>query len=282
MVNKSLIMLIAKKDIRALSKSRKTWLPMLISSVLICIVMPLCVALLTAYGDVTMLNEDVDVKRMVTAVVEKMPEGDAKEAFLIYEHVGEQFTFFFINYMLVSMFMMITVINSMITATSSFVSEKERGTLETLLFSPISVQGLFIGKALASFLPTILLTYGAYLITFIGTNILLYPKFGTLFMFNQMWLILLIWVMPMILIFTILINILISSKTKTFQEAQQMGGLLVLPVVGILVSQASGLIFVNEKVLMLAGGVMMITNLLMLTIIVKKASRNELFEKQIH
>lgn len=279
-MNKRIFKAMLKKDFKNLLDSKKTWIPMLMSTILLCIIIPIVIAYLGTFTN-TLVAEDETVNKLTTLIVHQMPDGEAKNKISSLDNLNEKFTFFFLNYMAISMFIMVAVINSMVTATSSFVGEKERGTLETLLFSPLSIKDLFLGKIVASFIPSILLMYVAFAITFSVINFMLYPIYGILFMFNSLWAVLLFWLIPIVLLLTILINVLISSKTKTFQEAQQLGGLLVLPIVGFIITQSVGLIFISTLTLALSGGVLLVISILLLTVIVKKTTRNILFENQI-
>ncbi|WP_142922556.1 hypothetical protein [Neobacillus notoginsengisoli] len=88
-------------------------------------------------------------------------------------------------------------------------------------------------------------------------------------------------VTPALVLFTIILNVLVSAKVKTFQEAQ-FGGLLVLPVVGILISQATGLFFLSPLILVMIGVLLLAANAVLLKVITKFNQRNALFESQIH
>ena len=51
---------------------------------------------------------------------------------------------------------------------------------------------------------------------------------------------------------TVLLNVLISVKNvKTYQEAQNLGGIIVLPVIGMMVGQVSGLFLVGVQLTLL-------------------------------
>lgn len=267
---------------KSLWLSKKAWMPMVIVSLLLCIMLPTAISYVGTYTSNFSMGEANDVQKVVDAISDKLPDGEFKEKITEFKELGKQFTLFFLSYMMVSVFLMVTVINSMVTSTSSFVGEKERGTLETLLFSPITVKELFLGKVLASFIPSIVLTYGAYIICLIIVNIITYPIFQTILMVNSMWIILMFWLIPALVLFNILLNVLISAKMKTFQEAQQLGGLLVLPFVGLIVSQMTGLFLISPTILFVFGIVLFVLNILLLFIVTKTNQRNSLFENQIH
>lgn len=281
-MNKSVIKSIVKKDFRSILSSKRTWMPMIIISTLLCIIMPIAFSYFGTNTNSFESGQGESIKKMINMMFSHIPDGKMKTELLQLHTAGKQFTFFFLNFMLISIFLMVTVINSMVTSTSSFVGEKERGTLETLLFSPISIKELFIAKVLASFVPSISITYIAYLLSFTIVNAINYHIYHMIFMFNTMWIILMFWVIPSLVLLIILFNVLISAKVKTYQEAQQFGGLLVLPVVGLVVSQSSGLFLISPVLLLVVGGILFILDILLLSFISKFNQRNSLFEKQIH
>ena len=55
------------------------------------------------------------------------------------------------NYILPMFFLIIPIMASSIMAASSFVGEKEKHTLETLFYAPLSMEQIFRSKVLASF-----------------------------------------------------------------------------------------------------------------------------------
>jgi ABC-2 type transport system permease protein len=173
------------------------------------------------------------------------------------------------------------VINSMMIALNSFVGEKERGTLESLLFAPITVKELFVGKVLSAFVPTMVLTIGSFILFGVITTVITYPMFDAFIFPNTNWLLLVFWLSPIITLFTILIEVLVSARSKSFQEAQQIGGLVILPIVGLFVGQATGMLLISPVILLIVGLVLLVINLLLLFLISKYNNRNTLFESQV-
>ena len=57
-----------------------------------------------------------------------------------------------LNYIMPLFFVMIPIMASSVMAASSFVGEKEKNTLETLLYCPMPLKDIFTAKILASFL----------------------------------------------------------------------------------------------------------------------------------
>ena len=69
----------------------------------------------------------------------------------------------FLNYIMPIFFLVIPVMTSSITAATSFVGEKEKRTLETLLYCPLTLRQIFIAKVLASFSLSILVSFISFL-----------------------------------------------------------------------------------------------------------------------
>ncbi|OLS41862.1 ABC transporter permease subunit [Bacillus sp. MRMR6] len=281
MVNKATILTIARKDMKATFSSKKIWVPMMIVAIILCVIVPSGFAYFGLHFDLIGKSGE-DIEKPINAFIEKFPVDEMKNTLAALPTMGYKFTYFFLNFMMIPFFLMVAIINSMVTSSNSFVGEKERNTLETLLFAPISIRDLFIGKVLASLVPTLAISFIAFLINLIIVNIITYPYFGEILFINSTWLTLMFWVIPTLVLFNIILNVLISAKVKSFQEAQQFGGILVLPIVGIVISQASGLFFLSPIILFIIGLVLLIANVFLLKLVAKFNQRNTLFQSQIH
>lgn len=280
-MNKNIILTIARKDIKATFSSKKVWVPMIIVALLLCIVIPSCIAFFGLRFDIVGTSAQ-DIEKPINAFIKDFPNEDMRNTLAVLPTLSYKFVYFFLTFMMIPFFLMVAIINSMVTSANSFVGEKERNTLETLLFAPISIKDLFLGKVLASLIPTLSISFAAFIISFILVNIIAYPYFKVILYLNSTWMILMFWVIPILVMFNIILNVLISAKVKTFQEAQQFGGLLVLPIVGIIISQASGMFFLSPLLLFLIGAGLLIANLVLIKLVTKFNNRNTLFQSQIH
>ena len=280
-MNKNIILTIVQKDIKATFSSKKVWVPMIITALLICIVIPSCIAFFGLRFDLVGSSAQ-DIEKPINAFINEFPNEEMRNTLSALPTLNYKFVFFFLTLMMIPFFLMVAIINSMVTSSNSFVGEKERNTLETLLFAPISIKDLFLGKVLASIIPTLCISFAAFIISFIIVNIITYPYFKVILYFNSTWMILMFWVIPILVLFNIILNVLISAKVKTFQEAQQFGGLLVLPIVGIIISQASGMFFLSPIILFLIGAGLLIANLILIKLVTKFNNRNALFQSKIH
>ncbi|RFU64110.1 ABC transporter permease subunit [Peribacillus glennii] len=280
-MNKHIIKAIAVKDIKSIFSSKKVWIPMVILSFILCIACPGVITYVGIHTD--LLNQpSEDIEKPIQAVIEQFPAEEMRNTLSELPTLGSKFVYYFMHFMLIPLFLMTATIHSMVTASNSFAGEKERKTLETLLFSPISVYDLFLGKVLASLIPTLFMTYCSFIINMAVVNLMANKAFDSLLFLDAGWMVFMFWVIPAVVLFNILLNILVSARVKSFQEAQQFGGIMILPVVGIIISQASGLFFLSPFILFLIGTGLFIGNALLLRFITRFNQRNALFESQIH
>ncbi|WP_405171921.1 ABC transporter permease subunit [Paenibacillus sp. FSL H8-0280] len=277
MNNRQAIRALVRKDIRSVTASVQLWLPMLIVPLIIGIIMPSALLWaasrmeLRSLGNISFLLESLDALTHSGQIPQlaSMPTDN------------HRIVYYLAMYMFAPLFLIIPVMASSILTANSFAGEKERKTLEGLLFTPISMNTLFKGKVLAALIPSILLSWVTFLIYGIIANILMYPMFGTLMFPNLNWIILVVWVVPACSLMVILLNVLISAKVRGFQEAYQLGGLIVLPLIALVAGQASGMLLIGPWMLLIIGAVLLLISVVLLRLVTSWNSRQQLAESQI-
>lgn len=262
---------------KGITSNSQVWLGFIITPLLFCLLMPGGMILAAKYLPIT----DSDLISMLHKVLKSLPDGDIKNTIQTLPSVNHQIIYVVINYFLGSLFLMIPCLNSMTIATNSFVGEKERRTLESLLFAPITVKELFLGKVLAAFIPVMSITLGSFLCFAIVADGLTYSMYDHLLLPNGNWLLMIFWLSPIISLLTILFSVLVSSRVQTFQAAQQLGGLVILPIILLLVSQATGFLVLRPIIVFFIGIGLLIICFIVLQQITKWNNRNVLFEKQL-
>lgn len=149
-------------------------------------------------------------------------------------------------------FLMVPLMCSSVSAASSFVGEKERGTLETLLLTPLSLKQIFKAKVLGCvFLSavTTAISFAAFTVVISIGDIML----GMPFFLNWNWLVLLLLLAPAVTVFGVVFMVLISGKSKSYTESVQTSGYLVLPLVLLFLGQFTGLFQLNALILLLVS-----------------------------
>ncbi len=129
-----------------------------------------------------------------------------------------------LGYLIAPLFLVLPLMLSCIIAAEAFVGEKERKTLEALLYTPATDGELFIGKALAAIIPGIVYTWVNFAIFAVVTNIAGYPVMGRIWFPTASWWGLMIFVVPAVVLLGVAATVIISTRVKTFMEAYQASG----------------------------------------------------------
>jgi ABC-2 type transport system permease protein len=151
---------------------------------------------------------------------------------------------FIATYFLI-LFMLIPTVVPLTMAIYSVIGEKAARTLEPLLATPVGVGDLLFAKSLASTVPSVVVTwaaYGIYLATVIGigseaaANAVTAPR----------WILAIIVLVPLLTLLSVNLGILISTRVNDVRVAQQIGGLVVVPVVGLGIAQVTGRVILDN------------------------------------
>jgi len=131
---------------------------------------------------------------------------------------------------LLILLVMIPVTIPTVTASYSFVGEKVNKSLEPLLATPISDLELLVGKSASIFAVSMIATLGSFVVSVLMVDILTEPVLGYYPLPNVYWIIGMFALAPGMCLMSILFNVLISSRVNDVRVSQQIGGILVLPL----------------------------------------------------
>lgn len=145
--------------------------------------------------------------------------------------------FIVLNFM--AYFLLIPAMVPMALATQSVIGEKQARSLEPQLATPIEVPELLAGKTLAAALPAVTATWGVFVAYGLVNGAIADPRL-TRFVFSETWLFAMVTLVPLICFFSVLLGIVVSSRVSDARTAQQIGGFVVLPIIGIAVAQFFG------------------------------------------
>jgi len=141
--------------------------------------------------------------------------------------------FIVLNFM--AYFLLIPAMVPMAIATQSVIGEKTARSLEPQLATPMEVSELLIGKAIASATPAVLATWGVFLLYGFVNGAIAEPVLTKL-IFNDVWRVAMISLVPLICLLSVLLGIIVSSRVTDARTAQQIGGFIVIPVIGVAVA----------------------------------------------
>lgn len=137
------------------------------------------------------------------------------------------------------LFLCVPIICSVASAACAFVSERESGTLETLMLSSMNTKSVFNAKITACTLVSVAISLISFLvltITLSVADIMLSAPF----FFSMQWLATALLLMPVLSLFSVVFVSLIIRRVRTTAEALQTMGYLILPFVIIYIMQLAG------------------------------------------
>ncbi len=151
---------------------------------------------------------------------------------------------FIATYFLI-LFMLIPTVVPLTMAIYSVIGEKAARTLEPLLAAPVGVGELLFAKSLASTIPSVVVTWIAY-----GIYLASVSSLGSQAAVNAVtaprWILAIVIMVPLLTLLSVNLGILISTRVNDVRVAQQIGGLVVIPVVGIGIAQVTGQVVLNN------------------------------------
>lgn len=228
-----------KKDIHSITSNKQVLTVMLMIPLVFTIVLPTIFVLVTLFAPDAM-EEFEPMLEMISASTQA--------------ESGKQILLeLMVNKIMPAFFMLIPIMASSVMAASSFVGEKEKRTLETLLYSPLSLKEIFQSKILAAFsvgMTVSLISFGVMMLVvelelFFLTGSLLVPDIG--------WVVVMLLIAPAISMIAIGITVQGSAKAQTIEEAQQRAVFLIFPVLALVIGQFSGVIFISIWLLLGIG-----------------------------
>lgn len=157
------------------------------------------------------------------------------------------------NHILPIFFMIIPIMTASVMAASSFVGEKEKRTLETLLYCPLSLKQIYRAKVSAAFLLSMLVSLASFLVMIVVIEAETFFLSGSMVAPNLTWLATLLLIAPAISLIAISIIVRGSAKAQTVEEAQQRSAFLILPILLLIVGQFTGVLLVSFWLLLLLG-----------------------------
>ena len=154
------------------------------------------------------------------------------------------------NYILPVFFLMIPIMTASVMAASSFVGEKEKRTLETLLYCPLSVKQIFQAKVLASFLFSMLVSLISFAAMLTVLELEVFFLTANLVVPGINWLIILALLSPAIALIAVTLIVKGSAKAQSMEESQQGAVFLIIPLLLLIVGQFTGALLLNVWILL--------------------------------
>lgn len=224
---------IIKKDFRIIASNRRLFPALFIVPLVLTIVLP-SIFVITIH----FVPDDPDITKLLSL----LPETARMESLEL------TLSGMILNYILPIFFLIIPIMTASIMAASAFVGEKERHTLETLLYCPLTLKQIFQAKVWASFLLSMLVSVISFAAMFLVIETELFFLAGRLLIPSVSWLVVILLLSP-----AISLIVRGSAKAQSVEESQQAAVFLILPVILPIAGQFTGVFLMNVWILLGLG-----------------------------
>jgi ABC-2 type transport system permease protein len=242
---------LVRRDLLALFGNRTTAIPLLLLPLVIFAGLPTLVGVAPEAINLPVTDLDRLVAALPAVPADLPADPEAQLGYLL------------LVYLLAPMLLVVPVMVSVVAAAGAIAGERERRTLELLLLSPITDRQLVLAKTLGAWLPAVVITLvGAVVYQVVATLAL--ADLGLRPFPNVLWTVLILWVAPALAAAALGAIVLISARVSSFQDAMQLGGVLVLPLVAVAVAQATGVLALGTPTLVGTGAVLWLLAALLL------------------
>jgi len=172
--------------------------------------------------------------------------------------------------------LLIPVMMPALIASYSVVGEREQGTLEPLLSTPLRERELILGKALAVMIPTLVLSYAVFALFLIFVALFAKaPTSSAVFHDGPVLLALLLFA-PLLAGWSIAVGLAASVRANEARVAQQLATLSSFPAIGVVVLMMIRLVHPTFVVAVAFGVGLLLVDALILHITVQMFNRERL------
>lgn len=238
-----------KKDIRSITANKQLLSAMLLVPMVLTIVLPSIFVIGAVLAPESISDFQVLLDMLPT------DSGDNEQQLIL----G-----LLLNKIMPVFFLMIPIMASSVMAASSFVGEKEKHTLETLLYSPLSLKQLFQSKILAGAFVGMAVSYLSFAVMLLVVEAETMLLTGSGIMPDAGWLVIMLLIAPAISLAGIAITVRGSAKAQTVEEAQQRAVFLVFPILALMIGQFGGILLINSWLLLGLGLVLAVVDVLLM------------------
>lgn len=252
------------RDLTAIRRSKAVMIPMVVVPVLLLVLLPMGVGIAArAAGPVDISGVLSRLPGDIAAPIRRLP---AREQLVVLVN----------GYLLAPLFLIVPLMVSAVVAADAFAGEKERRTLEALLHLPAAERDLFVGKLLVAFLPALAASWGGFVAFGVVADVTAWPVLHRLLLPSALWLVMIVWVAPAVAALGLGVMVRVSVRARTAQEANQLGGAVILPIIFLALGQSTGLLLVDLPVALAVGAVLWLGALLLIRGGIRRFTRDRL------
>ncbi len=215
-----------------------------------------------------MLNsDDVLDEGDMSIIPAELQDMEPLHAFLMM--MNDQYLFYFL---LIPMMMPVYI------AAYSIVGEKETKSLEPLLATPISVSELLVAKSIAAVVPPVILTWLSFAVLVSGGYFIM-PEPVFLALIRPVWIAGMLLLSPLLALLSVFSGIIVSSRMNDPRAAQQVTGILVIPIIALSLVVLAGKVFLSVSLVILTAAVTLVLDCVVLYFAVKLFQRETILTR---
>jgi len=174
-------------------------------------------------------------------------------------------------------FLILPAVVPLAIAAYSIIGEKEQGSLEPLLATPISDLELFLGKALSSVIPALAITWLSFGI-FIGACILLVGGIPP-HVLTAPWIAAIFGLSPLLSLFSVGVTLLVSSRATDARAAYQISSLGIIPSIVPLIIYTSRRTLVSMWLIALEASVVFVASVIVIYFAIRVFRREQILTR---
>jgi len=158
------------------------------------------------------------------------------------------------------LFLMMPLMVPVTVASYSIVGEKVTRSLEPLLATPITTTRLLVAKGFAAAAPGIAMTWVCYALFLAAARLLAVSDrvFGVFV--NPMWLVAMFVLAPLMTVMAVMVGVIVSSRVSDPRAAEQLGALILLPLMVLFIGAMSGFIMLNSATFWISSAIVAIAD----------------------
>ena len=253
-MNQRAMRAIIRKDLKVVLQSKAVLIPLIVVPLLLLMILP-------GIGGAVLANTDpdsafiADFRDEAGLFFDNLPES-MNERVESYDNEIQRITYVIFNLFFPTLYLLLPTMVANVIAADSFAGEKERKTLEALIYTPTTDRELYIAKLLGPWVAGVAVGLLGYVAFALIVTLTTFAFMGEAFILNATWVLLILWVSPAASGMGLGAMVLVSSRVSTFQEAYQLGGMVVIPLVLLLFGQLGGIVYFSPLVVIVVGAVL--------------------------
>jgi ABC-2 type transport system permease protein len=268
-VNRRGVVAVVRRDLSVAMGSKAVVLPAVIVPLILLVLLPGLAGVAASWIDAATIG---DLQVLLEALPASAVAGMSPDPGLLAAELV-------VVYMLAPMVLLVPVMFAAVIAADGMAGETERGTLEGLLLTPLTDREIVTAKLLAAWVPATVVGLIGGVVYAVVANLAVGTQVGRLVLPTTEFTVMVLWVGPTFAAASLAAVSLVSVRVKTTQEAFQLGGVVVLPVIALLVSQATGALLLSVWLLVGAGLVALAIAAALLAFGARSLSRTRMGER---